>query len=352
MNPISSLGQRVRQQRQRCQLTQIDVAQLVGCTVSMIKKIEADLRHPSLPLLERLVDAITRTRDERDRFCQLLDEIAEQPVNLALSANTTMANSAERPKSANGLPEGIVTFLLADIGNSLALWEEEPQAMDDTVQRYQRFVRQIIEIHEGIVFRTIGDTIYSVFTTAAQAVHAAQQVQATMQEVQWNATGQVEGRIILHTGPARLWEGDYFGPTLCRAMRLLNSGKSNQTLVTQATQTLLQDPGVPAITLQALGCNPLPNSSGQQPLFRLVSPGPSPTPTMDNQGAFQLTRREKEVVHLVAEGLTSRQIAKQLYLSPHTVNAHLRAIFRKSGVSSRTALIRFALAHGFYPIST
>jgi DNA-binding NarL/FixJ family response regulator len=50
-----------------------------------------------------------------------------------------------------------------------------------------------------------------------------------------------------------------------------------------------------------------------------------------------LTRRETEVLQLLAEGLSNPEIATRLVLSRRTVDAHLRSIFDKLGVSTRTA---------------
>ncbi|HEX5503500.1 MAG TPA: protein kinase [Thermomicrobiales bacterium] len=55
-----------------------------------------------------------------------------------------------------------------------------------------------------------------------------------------------------------------------------------------------------------------------------------------------LSGREIEVLRLVAEGLTDAQAAERLFLSPHTVGAHLRAIYGKLGVDNRTAAARAA----------
>ncbi|HSB42892.1 MAG TPA: LuxR C-terminal-related transcriptional regulator, partial [Methylomirabilota bacterium] len=55
-----------------------------------------------------------------------------------------------------------------------------------------------------------------------------------------------------------------------------------------------------------------------------------------------LTAREVEVLRLVAEGKTNREIAKMLALSDHTVRRHLQNIFNKIGVSSRAAATAFA----------
>jgi DNA-binding NarL/FixJ family response regulator len=58
-----------------------------------------------------------------------------------------------------------------------------------------------------------------------------------------------------------------------------------------------------------------------------------------------LTARERAVLRLVAQGLTNAQIARELALSPHTINVHLRTIYSKLNVPSRAAATRFALDH-------
>jgi DNA-binding CsgD family transcriptional regulator len=61
-------------------------------------------------------------------------------------------------------------------------------------------------------------------------------------------------------------------------------------------------------------------------------------------GWASLTESELKVARLVAEGLTNRQIADRLVLSPHTVDTHIRHAFTKLGVSSRVGLTRLALS--------
>jgi DNA-binding CsgD family transcriptional regulator len=56
-----------------------------------------------------------------------------------------------------------------------------------------------------------------------------------------------------------------------------------------------------------------------------------------------LTKREREVLRLVARGLSNAQVAEELTISSRTVNSHLTSIFNKLGVSSRNAATRFAL---------
>ena len=55
-----------------------------------------------------------------------------------------------------------------------------------------------------------------------------------------------------------------------------------------------------------------------------------------------LTKREMEILHLVAAGATNRQVADQIYISEKTVGRHLANIYAKLGVSSRTAAVAWA----------
>jgi DNA-binding NarL/FixJ family response regulator len=64
---------------------------------------------------------------------------------------------------------------------------------------------------------------------------------------------------------------------------------------------------------------------------------------------YRLTDREKEILNLLIGGLTKRKIAETLSLSYHTVDSHLRNIYRKMGVQSRSQAITKALKGNLVP---
>jgi DNA-binding CsgD family transcriptional regulator len=65
----------------------------------------------------------------------------------------------------------------------------------------------------------------------------------------------------------------------------------------------------------------------------------------DGNGWAAMTDSELAVAKLVASGLTNREVAEQLFVSPHTVSSHLRSVFAKLGINSRLALARVAAEH-------
>jgi two-component system response regulator NreC len=59
-----------------------------------------------------------------------------------------------------------------------------------------------------------------------------------------------------------------------------------------------------------------------------------------------LTDREREILTLIAQGMTTPDIASSLFLSPHTVQSHRDHIMTKLGLHSKAALIRYAISRG------
>jgi DNA-binding CsgD family transcriptional regulator len=73
----------------------------------------------------------------------------------------------------------------------------------------------------------------------------------------------------------------------------------------------------------------------------VFDPRPSQTP-----GPVRLTRRELRIASLLATGASTDRVARDLFISPHTVAAHLGNMFRRVGASNRTELIARLYATG------
>jgi DNA-binding NarL/FixJ family response regulator len=71
----------------------------------------------------------------------------------------------------------------------------------------------------------------------------------------------------------------------------------------------------------------------------------APIHVVNADGMRLLTKREEEVVRLVAQGMQNREIARELKLSEHTIKNYLFHIFEKLGVSSRVELVLYAVSN-------
>ena len=71
-------------------------------------------------------------------------------------------------------------------------------------------------------------------------------------------------------------------------------------------------------------------------------------PRIKYEDPFGLTRREREVLSLLVDGLTQVSIADRLYLSPKTVGTHIQRIIGKMGVNSRTQAVALAAREGIF----
>ena len=170
-------------------------------------------------------------------------------------------------------PTGTVTFLFTDIEGSTKLWELYPDAMKVALARHDIILRQAIESHGGVVFKTVGDAFCAAFSSAPAAVEAALAAERALFSERWGETGAVRTRAALHTGNAESREGDYFGPTLNRVARLLSTGYGGQILLSLPAQELVRDHLPEGTELRDLGEHRLKDLIRPERIYQLAAWG-------------------------------------------------------------------------------
>jgi predicted ATPase/class 3 adenylate cyclase len=170
------------------------------------------------------------------------------------------------------LPTGTVTFLFTDLERSTRLWEEQRDAMRVALARHDELLKRAVEAQGGQVVKGTGDGLHVVFGTAESAVAAALACQVALSDESWGATGPLRVRMGLHTGTAEQRGGDYFGPVLNRAARLMGVAHPGQVLCSQATADLVRDSLAPSVALVDLGEHRLRDLSRPERVFQVTHP--------------------------------------------------------------------------------
>jgi class 3 adenylate cyclase len=171
------------------------------------------------------------------------------------------------------LASGTVTFLFTDIAGSTSLWENAPEGMRAALECHDAILHASIEAHGGQVFSTGGDGLAAVFARSVDAIAAASQAQAALTAETWPQDAPVRVRMGVHTGEAIERDGDYFGPALNRASRLMGMAHGGQVLVSHATEQLVQGSLPGGLDLWDLGEHRLRDLSRPERIFQLCAPG-------------------------------------------------------------------------------
>ena len=149
------------------------------------------------------------------------------------------------------LPTGTVTFLFTDIVGSTPLWDSFPDAMGPALARHDEIVRAAIGGAGGHVISTSGDSFVAVFARAGLAVEAALCAQRALTAEVWAGGPVLRVRMGIHTGDAEERDGDYFGPPLNRAARIMAAANGGQIVLSALTAGLVS--GVSEFEFHDLG---------------------------------------------------------------------------------------------------
>jgi predicted ATPase/class 3 adenylate cyclase len=203
------------------------------------------------------------------------------------------------------LSSGTVTFLFTDVEGSTQLWERHPEAMQSALARHDGLLRAAMAAKHGQVIKSTGDGLHAVFAAAADAAGAVLAGQRTVRAEPWPDTAPLRVRMALHTGEAELRDGDYYGPALNRAARLMAVAAGGQSLISQTTAAVIQDRLPAQVSLRDLGEHCLKDLMRPERVFQIGAPDlPADFPRLRSLNAFahdlpvQLTSfvgREQEI---------------------------------------------------------
>ena len=195
--------------------------------------------------------------------------------------------------AVSDLPTGTVTLLFTDIEGSTRLLQELGDRYADVLADHQRALRHAFQGHGGIEVNTQGDAFFYVFARATDAVAAAREGQASL------AGGPVRVRMGIHTGEPTVTGGDYVGPDVHRAARVMAAAHGGQVLVSQSTRELLDSP----VELRDLGEHRLKDLPAPMRLFQLgggdFPPVRSLSPTHLPVALQPIVGRKRELGELV-----------------------------------------------------
>ncbi|HTU82790.1 MAG TPA: adenylate/guanylate cyclase domain-containing protein, partial [Candidatus Acidoferrales bacterium] len=177
------------------------------------------------------------------------------------------------PLEHRALPAGEVTFLFTDIEGSTRLWERAPDAMRKGLARHDDILQDAVDRNAGAVFKTAGDSFFAVFERPQDALRAATEAQRALANESWpRGVRELRVRIGLHTGPAVLRRGDYFGPTVNRVARLAAAAHGGQILLSSTTASLVGN-ALDGAQLRDLGSHRLKDLGEPERIFAVVVPG-------------------------------------------------------------------------------
>jgi class 3 adenylate cyclase len=172
----------------------------------------------------------------------------------------------------SGAPSGTVTLMFTDVEGSTRLWDAEREAMAAALRRHDEILRGAIEQAGGYVFKTVGDSFCAAFSAARAGLDAALAAQRDLAAQSWPTSRPIVVRMGLHAGVCEERDGDYFGPAVNRAARLLAVASGGEVLVSGAAAELLSDELPDGVDLRELGTHQLKDLSRPERIYQVEAP--------------------------------------------------------------------------------
>ena len=235
----------------------------------------------------------------------------------------TGARSTPAPESM------LATVLCTEVAQAgaHALWLGDKR-WTQLVDRHHAVVRKALTRYRGREIEAGERGVTAVFDGTARAIRCALEVRDELLEL------GLRIRAGVHAGECEVAGGRPRGVALHIAAGVMGAGQPDEVLVSGTVKDLVVGSG---LEFADRGSREFPGVQGSWSLF---AAGPTPpsepaTEVAPALGQAALSRRQQEVVQLVARGLSNREIAERLYLSERTVDNHVHNILAKLGFDSR-----------------
>ena len=181
------------------------------------------------------------------------------------------ATFAERLRGAP--PTGTVTLLLTEVEGANRMWEEHPGTMPLAFNRHKEILEAAVAASGGYAFRSVGNQFSFAFPSATEALVAATSAQRAMAGEPWPGQARIQVRMSLHSGVCVEEAGDYFGPTVNRAARLLDTAHGGQIVLSTVSAELVRDVLPEGTALRDLGEHRMKDLGRPERIFQLCAEG-------------------------------------------------------------------------------
>lgn len=244
-------------------------------------------------------------------------------------------------------PSGLVTILFTDIEASTSLTQRLGDARAQEVLRgHNTIVREALKANGGFEIKHTGDGIMASFPSASRALECAIAIQrAAAARVEEHCDMPLRVRIGLNAGEPVAEEEDLFGTAVQLAARVCAQAQPGEILIPEGVRHLVAGKG---FLLSDRGDTVLRGFEDPVRVYEVLwdkgEVQSQPRAALAYPGG--LTKREVEVLRLIASGRSNQQIADELVISLNTVIRHVSNIFAKTGVANRAEAATYASRHG------
>ncbi len=267
----------------------------------------------------------------------------EPNMELVLDAIDEFLREGEETPARAPAKEDVHTILFTDIEASASLTQRlRDTKAQELLCTHNTIVRDTLKAHGGSEIKHTGDGVMASFPSASRALQCAIAIQQA-------AAAQTETplrvRVGLDAGEPIDEEHNLFGTTVQLARRVCDRAEDGQILVSNVVRELAAGRG---FLFSDQGDTVLRGLEDPVRVFELLwdtgEAQPQRRAALTYPGG--LTKREVEVLRLIAGGRSNQEIADELVISLNTVFRHVSNIFDKTGVANRAEAAAYATRHG------